>query len=436
MFKSGADISKRILLVEDSRFVATVMSNVLLERGYKTESVPSGEEALRRMARKPLPDLVLMDIELAGKLDGVAAALEIGERHDVPVVFLTAGATEETLEKIRNVTAYGYVLKDRDMAALLSTVDMALKLHEAKVRLKVREATLEAIMNNASDAIVLFDSEGRIFFWNPAAERLFGYSKEESLDRNFFELLVPAEDESGWLHAIKGELAQEAVRSLPSGWTVEFKALCRDGSTVDIEVALSTFEVGSTRYNVGIARDISKRKQFEKELVKLSITDPLTGVYNRRHFERRIRDEIKKARLEGRDLSLVILDLDHFKSINDRFGHDKGDQVLKATTDLIQEHLQGKGTLARWGGEEFVILLPGLSAGDAADLAETLREGINNMRFDGDAEITASFGVAGLAPGDTFDALVKKADNMLYEAKANGRNRVCVAVGEMKNQTN
>jgi len=436
MFKSGADISKRILLVEDSRFVATVMSNVLLERGYKTESVPSGEEALRRMARKPLPDLVLMDIELAGKLDGVAAALEIGERHDVPVVFLTAGATEETLEKIRNVTAYGYVLKDRDMAALLSTVDMALKLHEAKVRLKVREATLEAIMNNASDAIVLFDSEGRIFFWNPAAERLFGYSKEESLDRNFFELLVPAEDESGWLHAIKGELAQEAVRSLPSGWTVEFKALCRDGSTVDIEVALSTFEVGSTRYNVGIARDISRRKQFEKELVKLSITDPLTGVYNRRHFERRIRDEIKKARLEGRDLSLVILDLDHFKSINDRFGHDKGDQVLKATTDLIREHLQGKGTLARWGGEEFVILLPGLSAADAADLAETLREGINNMRFDGDAEITASFGVAGLAPDDTFDTLIKKADNMLYEAKANGRNRVRAAIEEMQNGSN
>jgi diguanylate cyclase (GGDEF)-like protein/PAS domain S-box-containing protein len=377
-----------------------------------------------------------MDIELAGKLDGVAAALEIGERHDVPVVFLTAGATEETLEKIGNVTAYGYVLKDRDMAALLSTVDMALKLHEAKVRLKVREATLEAIMNNASDAIVLFDSEGRIFFWNPAAERLFGYSKEESLDRNFFELLVPAEDESGWLHAIKGELAQEAVRSLPSGWTVEFKALCRDGSTVDIEVALSTFEVGSTRYNVGIARDISRRKQFEKELVKLSITDPLTGVYNRRHFERRIRDEIKKARLEGRDLSLVILDLDHFKSINDRFGHDKGDQVLKATTDLIREHLQGKGTLARWGGEEFVILLPGLSAGDAADLAETLREGINNMRFDGDAEITASFGVAGLAPDDTFDTLIKKADNMLYEAKANGRNRVRAAIEEMQNGSN
>jgi diguanylate cyclase (GGDEF)-like protein/PAS domain S-box-containing protein len=415
------------------------MSNVLLERGYKTESVPSGEEALRRMARKPLPDLVLMDIELAGKLDGVAAALEIGERHDVPVVFLTAGATEETLEKIRNVTAYGYVLKDRDMAALLSTVDMALKLHEAKVRLKVREATLEAIMNNASDAIVLFDSEGRIFFWNPAAERLFGYSKEESLDRNFFELLVPAEDESGWLHAIKGEHVQivnVAPSGLPSGRTVELKALCRDGSTVDIEVALSTFEVGSTRYNVGIARDISRRKQFEKELVKLSITDPLTGVYNRRHFERRIRDEIKKARLEGRDLSLVILDLDHFKSINDRFGHDKGDQVLKATTDLIREHLQGKGTLARWGGEEFVILLPGLSAGDAADLAETLREGINNMRFDGDAEITASFGVAGLAPDDTFDTLIKKADNMLYEAKANGRNRVRVAIEEMQNGSN
>jgi len=80
--------------------------------------------------------------------------------------------------------------------------------------------------------------------------------------------------------------------------------------------------------------------------------------------------------------------------------------------------------------------LPGLSAADAKDLAETLRKDISNMCFDGAGSITASFGVAGLAPGDTFDALVKKADNMLYEAKANGRNRVCVAVGEMKNQTN
>jgi len=433
VLKSGATMSKWILLVEDSRFIATVISNVLSKRGYSTESVSSGEEALRRMARKPLPDLVLMDIELAGKLDGVTTALEIGERHDVPVVFLTAGATEDTLEKIRNVNAYGYVLKDRDMAALLSTVDMALKLHEAKVRLKVREATLEAIMNNASDAIVLFDSEGHIFFWNPAAERLFGYSKEESLDRNFFELLVPAEGESGWLHAIKGEHAQianVALSGLPSGRTVELKALCRDGGTVDIEVALSNFNVGSSKYNVGIARDISRRKQFEKELVRLSITDPLTGVYNRRHFEKRIKEELKKSRLEGKALSLIILDLDHFKSINDCFGHDKGDQVLKATTNLIQERLQGKGTLARWGGEEFVILLPGLSADDAKDLAETLRKDISNMCFDGAGSITASFGVAGLAPGDTFDTLVKKADNMLYEAKANGRNRVCVAVGE------
>jgi len=156
----------------------------------------------------------------------------------------------------------------------------------------------------------------------------------------------------------------------------------------------------------------------------------LTGVYNRRHFERRIKEELKKSRLEGKALSLVILDLDHFKSINDRFGHDKGDQVLKATTNLIQERLQGKGTLARWGGEEFVILLPGLSADDAKDLAETLRKDISNMCLDGAGSITASFGVAGLAPDDTFDTLVKKADNMLYEAKANGRNRVCVAVGE------
>ena len=130
--------------------------------------------------------------------------------------------------------------------------------------------------------------------------------------------------------------------------------------------------------------------------------------------------------------SLIMIDIDHFKSINDRFGHDRGDQVLKAVVQRIQTVLRDTDTLARWGGEEFIVLSPQGTCEGVSLLAERLRLTLAESPIEGVGLVTASFGVACYAAGDTLDALVKRADAGLYAAKHAGRNRVC-SVEVLKN---
>jgi diguanylate cyclase (GGDEF)-like protein len=175
---------------------------------------------------------------------------------------------------------------------------------------------------------------------------------------------------------------------------------------------------------VGIVRDISERKRFEELLYRQSITDPLTNIYNRRFFMQMLEQEMERTRRYGKAFSVIMLDLDHFKSVNDRFGHSAGDMVLKSVADMIKGRIRKTDYFARWGGEEFIILLPETSVEDAAGLAEELREQLGSMTLPEVGGVTASFGVAGYRPSDTIDTILLRADNMLYEAKAAGRNCV------------
>jgi diguanylate cyclase (GGDEF)-like protein/PAS domain S-box-containing protein len=172
------------------------------------------------------------------------------------------------------------------------------------------------------------------------------------------------------------------------------------------------------------AADVTRFKKMEEELFRLSITDSLTNVYNRRFFVQKLEEEIERAKRTDSKFSLIMLDIDCFKGTNDRLGHNAGDLVLKSIAELIESRIRKIDTLARWGGEEFVILLPDTTVKNAARLAEELRESLSQMDIPGVGLVTASFGVAGYCPGDTVDALTQKADDLMYEAKAAGRNCV------------
>ncbi len=153
-------------------------------------------------------------------------------------------------------------------------------------------------------------------------------------------------------------------------------------------------------------------------------TDSLTGTLNRVAFEDILNKEIKEARRQNRNLSLIIFDVDNFKNINDTFGHLFGDRVLKKVASIVDEALKDQGIFARWGGEEFIILLPGADLERAITLADKLRRRIHSYRFMNDLTVTASFGVTQLEDGDDVVKLVMKADKALYTAKRNGKNRV------------
>lgn len=172
-----------------------------------------------------------------------------------------------------------------------------------------------------------------------------------------------------------------------------------------------------------IIDDITEKKYLEEELRCLSLIDYLTNVYNRRFFIQKLEEEIELVqRRISSTFCLVMLDVDHFKSINDRFGHSTGDLVLKNLAKTIKNRIRKTDCLARWGGEEFVILLQGTPVDKAFILVEELQDSINKMESTGVDMVTASFGVVEYCSGDTVDSLIQSADKLMYEAKTAGRN--------------
>ena len=168
----------------------------------------------------------------------------------------------------------------------------------------------------------------------------------------------------------------------------------------------------------------------ERRIRRLADYDDLTGLHNRRRFLEILANEMERARRYGRTLSFLAVDLDHFKAINDRHGHDVGDDVLQAVGEVLNTHLRNADLSGRLGGEEFGIVLPETSIDGALCVAEKLRAGIGAIRIGKGQEpvvATASFGVANLLPEESLDDLRKRADAALYAAKASGRNRVCAS---------
>ncbi|MFV3405198.1 diguanylate cyclase [Pseudomonas sp. NY15463] len=174
----------------------------------------------------------------------------------------------------------------------------------------------------------------------------------------------------------------------------------------------------------GYLTDISDLKRVEEELRALAITDVLTGIYNRRYFQDRLRIELDRARRERLDLAVIMLDIDHFKRINDQFGHAVGDVVLRSLCQRISHRLRRTDVFCRLGGEEFMVLCPGSDAEQAKQLALELWQGVRGVPVEGVGRITASFGVAGWREGEGADALLLRADAGVYAAKQAGRDRV------------
>lgn len=174
-------------------------------------------------------------------------------------------------------------------------------------------------------------------------------------------------------------------------------------------------------------RDIIRIASLERDVMR----DPLTGVYNRRYLDGRLDEELSRARRSGSPLSALMVDLDHFKHVNDTYGHDVGDQVLRHVSALMENIVRTSDVVTRYGGEEFVILAPDSPSGDARHLGERLLHHIRDQTmslFDGKAlPVTASIGVATLKTDESQSAFLRRMDEALYHAKRSGRDRLCIA---------
>ncbi len=187
-------------------------------------------------------------------------------------------------------------------------------------------------------------------------------------------------------------------------------------------------EDGKPLRTIGTIQDVSERVRLENELTRRANTDPLTGLFNRYRFDESIRRHMYTSQRYEVPLSLLMLDIDHFKRINDNHGHASGDQVLIHVTEVIRTVIRDSDIFARWGGEEFLILAPYTTLEAATVLAERIRSCVEASRY-GDIPVTISIGVTEFGAGETHEPLLKRADEALYQAKVAGRNRVTAKPG-------
>lgn len=173
--------------------------------------------------------------------------------------------------------------------------------------------------------------------------------------------------------------------------------------------------------------EMDERRVAIEELEQLAITDPLTSLFNRRKFNELLAYEVERNQRYNAGLSLIMCDIDHFKKINDKFGHTAGDSALKTFSDKVTENIRDVDIFARWGGEEFMILMPNSNIDSACSVAEKLRNAIEHTSINTIDTLTASFGVAHCNNNDTTESIVERVDAALYEAKQQGRNTVVAA---------
>jgi diguanylate cyclase (GGDEF)-like protein/PAS domain S-box-containing protein len=293
--------------------------------------------------------------------------------------------------------------------------------------LQDREDMLQSISDSVQDALVLMDENGLVHFWNPAAENIFGFSAEEMLGESL-ECCFYAEDN------ISPELVSESgnyIEGLLSNYgsfTVNVRR--KGGEIFPAEVLLSPLRKDEQWWVVGTFRDVTERREAEDKLRKLATTDSLTGLYNRRFFMESAEEALERCRRYSHKLSLMMVDIDFFKTVNDLHGHDAGDDVLRGLAEVGLKILRNIDVFGRIGGEEFSVLLPDTGLEGAKQVAERLRSGIETTAMktrSGALKITVSIGVATYNKNTaTLEDLLKAADVGLYAAKEAGRNQVKV----------
>jgi len=302
----------------------------------------------------------------------------------------------------------------------------------AQQDLAFRNALLSTQLETALDAILVVDDQGSIISYNRRFIELW----------NVPENLVKQRLDEPVLQRVAAQTAQpemflQRVRHLYGhrGETEREEIALADGRVVDRYSAPVIGGSGTYFGRVWYFRDITERKRHEAEINRLqqqlrdqAVRDPLTGLHNRRYLDETMDRELARAKRYRHPIGLVMCDLDHFKAVNDRYGHVVGDEVLKAFADLMRSAARGSDIACRYGGEEFLLVLPDMPADAACRRAERLRATLDGMRIAAaGVQVTASFGVAGFPDdGGTADELTRAADAALYEAKRSGRNRVVV----------
>lgn len=422
----------QILLVDDEQFVLTTLKRLIRSRG-DVHLAGSGREALEIVQSQPI-DLIITDMRMP-EMNGAELLAAINALN-LPLnparILLTAYSDLSLLEAAVNSGKIDCLMsKPWDNDKLLEAIDHELRHHYLDVenrnlteRLHTKNQKLTALNSRLQTYIQVVDQHvitsstdlsGTIINVSQAFANISKYSKDELIGAPHSIVRHPKMPSRHF-----DNLWQKILQGMP--WNGEILNRAKDGSfywvssVIEPDLDDDGVVVGFT----SIQQDITDKKRVEQ----LSKVDQLTNLFNRRRLDEVIVSEQEKARRFGRTFSLILFDIDKFKFVNDNFGHQVGDQVLKGVADIARQSVRTIDTVGRWGGEEFLIVCPETDLGGAQVLAEKIRTRLSQHDFAEVGVITASFGVVEYRPGETEMALIKRVDDRLYAAKSQGRNCV------------
>jgi two-component system cell cycle response regulator len=454
-------MTARVLVVDDILSNVKLLEAKLTAEYFEVVTAFNGIEALAKVEECD-PDIILLDVMMPG-MDGFEVARRIKSNPKtahVPVVMVTA--LDQPSDRVAGLDAGAddFLTKPVDDAALFARVRSLVRLKMMTDELRMRESTGQSmglidpaqtlIDNNPTGRILIIEDRPESVAWfntalSPANEVSSVDSFEEALVRvrgGDYDLIVV----SLGLRGFDGLRLCSQLRSLPEGRNVPILVLVSDGDRRKLTQAL---EMGVNDY---LTRPVDKneltarvrtqlrKKRYQDRLrhnvqlsLEMAITDQLTGLHNRRYMARHLDSLISNAQKSNKPLAFLIMDIDHFKSVNDTHGHDIGDEVLREFANRISANIRGIDLACRYGGEEFVVVMPDTDVDFAYTIAERLRKSVETTpieisRAPGALNVTISIGIAASAGGDdNAEKLLHRADQALYRAKREGRNRVIKA---------
>jgi len=324
---------------------------------------------------------------------------------------------------------------------VLSRVNEEITERETAINsFKTSEVRRDAILSTSLDCIIVVDKQGDIKEFNPAAEKCFGYSQQRIKDRSFIDYFVPDEKKSAFKKGLEDGFSTDNRLSLNNHnklVLVRMHGVLFNAELTITKVTLSTNKVKEFNFHI---RDITQQIKLQEKMTKLAYNDSLTGLYNRSFFIKRLQQEIDFSSRHNTQLTLMFLDLDQFKGINDNLGHKAGDAVLKEFSARLNKQVRERDVICRWGGDEFIILFPNLSKQSIiSKKAEGILSEIRaSFSYEGtELAIRTSIGIAvSSAKNMRHEQLVQQADMALYAAKKEGRNTFCFFMPEMEEKAN
>lgn len=334
----------------------------------------------------------------------------MADAQDASLVF---SGDAEPAEQIRQLT-------ERLANVMQKNEALTRSLHES-------ESQFRRLIDQHSAIMLLIDPYSRtVVEANPAASLFYGYAQEQMRGMSVEKINAKPESE---MHQQRMQVLQGDRGQL------EVEHLLSDGEVRTVKVLTSAISISGETRLFSIIYDMTEQKLLEQELKNQAHIDFLTGLSNRRHFMHQAELELARAVRYGKNLSLLMMDIDYFKRINDDFGHQVGDLVLKKLASICRSVLREVDVVGRVGGEEFAVLLPETGLDEGVEIAERIRAAIEAGKVPMDGALPIHFhvsvGITSLAsPEDNLDVLLAQADKALYEAKNTGRNRIQVATGQ------